>query len=49
MLVSEVLKKNCAGVPPKVTAVHPDNCLPIISTYALLAADVGVKEVIDGD
>lgn len=48
MLVSVLAKKNCAGTPPKLTAVAPDKPVPFICTVTPCLAAVGVKELITG-
>jgi hypothetical protein len=46
ILVSEIMLKLAALSPPKVTAVAPEKCSPVIVIVAPLAAKAGSKSEI---
>jgi hypothetical protein len=48
MVAASTTVNDAAAVPPKLTAVAPVKLVPLIVTFAPLAALVGVKEVIVG-
>src|SRR5580693_3718611 len=45
IMESDTTVYDAAGVPPKLTAVAPDRCIPLIVTLTPELADAGVKEV----
>ena len=48
ILVADCTENDCAGTPPKRTAVAPVKLLPVMVTLAPKAADTGAKAVMAG-
>ena len=48
ILLSELMEKELAGVPPRVTAVTAPNCVPVIVTVPPAGTINGEKEVMAG-
>jgi hypothetical protein len=45
---SEIISKEAAGMPPKLTVVVPEKCPPVIVTLVPGFPDLGLKELIKG-